>query len=88
MQTQNEIEAEKPSPTTDFRPSDGASCSRLFRLPKFAYVNWHKAAPNAPKNCWKAWFGIKRYWGGKLIYLDIRHHSFQLDFRRNWQTLY
>jgi hypothetical protein len=67
--------------------SSPASCSRLFRwlrLPKFAYVNWHKAAPNASPGCWKQWFSIKRYWGGKLIYVEVRHHSFQFDFRRDW----
>jgi len=53
-------------------------------LPKFTYVSWHKAAPNSSPNCWKRWFSIRRYWGGKLIYVEVRHHSFQFDFRRNW----
>ena len=32
MSQENEIEAEKLNPTTDFLPSDGASCSRIFRV--------------------------------------------------------
>ena len=33
MTEENEIEAKKPSPTTDFLPSDGASCSLLVWTP-------------------------------------------------------
>ena len=35
MSQENEIEAKKLSPTTDFLPSDGASCSAIIRnIPK------------------------------------------------------
>ena len=33
MSQENEIEAKKLSPTTDFLPSDGASCSPSFEVP-------------------------------------------------------
>ena len=38
MTEENEIEAKKPSPTTDFLPSDGASCS-AFQWPFSPHVN-------------------------------------------------
>lgn len=62
--------------------STGSRLFRWLRLPKVDYVDWHKVAPNASPGCWKQWFSINRYWGGKLIYVEIRHHSFQFDFRR------
>lgn len=34
MSQENKIEAEKPSPTTDFLPSDGASCSAWVEVSK------------------------------------------------------
>jgi len=35
MSQENEIEAEKLSPTTDFLPSDGASCSSFFIVNRY-----------------------------------------------------
>lgn len=34
--------------------------------------------------CFRKWFKIERYWGGKLIYFSIRHWTLILDFRKNW----
>jgi hypothetical protein len=55
MSQENEIEAEKPSPTTDFLLSDGASCSASFGTLQDAYLRiitapW-KQATRGPNGC-------------------------------------
>ena len=90
---QRRIRKTKPMKPDTTESQTGSACltqpvrlwKRLMRmLPKFTYVNWKKAAPQAAAVCWKQWFSVKRYWSGKLIYIQIRHHSFQFDFRRDW----
>lgn len=32
---------------------------------------------------WKSWISVTHYWGGRLIYIGVRHHFLIFDFRRN-----
>lgn len=54
---------------------------RLF--PKIRFINYHKSCP-ASKGIWKQWFQVKRFWGGKIIEINIRHLGISIDFRKNW----
>lgn len=58
--------------------------SRWRILPILHYTNWKVAQPNAGPDCWKSWLSVSRYWSGKLVYINARHHQLVLDFRRNW----
>jgi len=60
-----------------------SQANRWRILPSISYTNWHNQ-PNVPRHLWKQWFKIKRYWSGKLIYIQVRHHQIVLDFRKNW----
>lgn len=51
---------------------------------KVRYINYRKAYPNASPQCWSRWFAIERYWGGKIILIQCKAHTIELDFRRNW----
>lgn len=35
---------------------------------------------------WQSWnhLSANKYWGGRLLYLNISKFSFQLDCRKNW----
>jgi hypothetical protein len=48
---------------------------------RFNYVNMKKAFPKYGGQ--RSWFSIMRRWSGNLIYVDIKHHHFTLDFRSN-----
>ena len=59
--------------------------SRWRVIPQIRYVNYHRAYPNTKgTNCWKRWFSVERYWHGRIININVRHHSLILDFNRNW----
>ena len=62
---------------------DKSQARRWRILPKISYTNWHKQ-PNVPRGLWKQWLQIKRFWGGRIIYIQVRHHQIELDFRKNW----
>lgn len=51
---------------------------------KARYVNYKREFPEAANHCWRAWFAVHRYWGGKIINIHVRHHCIVLDFRRDW----
>ena len=48
---------------------------------KVSYVNYRKKFPTIATNSFKSWFSFKRYWSGKLIYFNFKHHSVVLDLR-------
>lgn len=52
-------------------------------LPKVQYTNY-RAEYNIGKDCFAKWFQVKRFWGGKIITVLIKHHEVQFDFRKNW----
>lgn len=55
---------------------------RLF--PRLSYTNFHKQYPNLSKGCFSQWFSVQRFWYGRLITINVKHHSVTLDFRGNW----
>jgi len=51
-----------------------------MKLPKITYTNMKKESPKfAP--VYSRWFNINRYWGGRLIQVDVKWHCFVIDFR-------
>ena len=55
-----------------------------WAFPKVSYCNLKKEFPNMGENCFIEWFNISRYWGGRIINLNIKCHQISLDFRKNW----
>ncbi len=53
-------------------------------IPKIRYTNFRKEFPNCTEGCFKRWFVIERFWGGKIIDVQIKHHQISFDFRANW----
>lgn len=62
---------------------DRTQAHRWRILPKISYTNFRKEYPNMG-GCFKKWFNIQRFWGGKIIYINIKHHQLSFDFRKNW----
>lgn len=62
---------------------DKSQANRWRILPKISYTNWRKQ-PGVPSFLWKQWFLVKRFWGGRIIYIQVRNHQIELDFRKNW----
>lgn len=57
--------------------------TRQWRIfPKISYANFYKLYNI--KDCFKSWFCIKRFWGGKIIDIQVKHHQLSLDFRGSW----
>ena len=50
---------------------------------KIRYINWRKEYPTAGPTCWKKRFSVQRLWSGKLIYIEVKHHCFQIDLRKD-----
>jgi len=52
-----------------------------WRLPKVCFSNYKKEFSNMTGNCFKSWFSFRRYWGGKLWNISIKHYVMTVDFR-------
>lgn len=48
-------------------------------LPKISYTNWSDTPGMSQQ-----WPTVKRYWPGRLIYLQWFNHQIKLDFRKSW----
>ena len=56
--------------------------SKWRLIPRLSYVNYAKEYPQS--QCWKTWFYIHRFWGGRIINIGILSRALVLDFRRDW----
>lgn len=68
-----------------FNDGDGRAMKtkRKWRIiPRVSYTNFRKTA--ASHRAFRSWFSIRRYWGGRIINIGIRHHVVTLDFRHCW----
>ena len=54
-----------------------------WKLPKVSYTNYRKKYPNMGR-CFNRWFQFKRYWGGRIWNISVKHHEISLDFRMSW----
>lgn len=52
-------------------------------IPKITVTNWKNERHYHP-SLYRSWFGVAKYWGGKIINVNIRHIQFSFDFRSNW----
>ena len=52
--------------------------------PRVSYTNYRKQYGKNAANAFTSWFKVKRYWGGRLVYVSVRHFSLCFDFRKNW----
>jgi hypothetical protein len=52
-------------------------------IPRIHFINYLKCYPQSA-GCWKQWFSVRRYWGGKIILISVRHFAIEFDFRRDW----
>lgn len=50
-----------------------------WRFPRVSYTNYRKAFPNS--GSWNDWFRFRRYWGGRIWNISVKHHQISLDFR-------
>lgn len=50
---------------------------------KVRYTNFKKEFPAVREGriAFQKWFYFERMWGGKLIYISVKHHQITLDFR-------
>ena len=77
--------------TVSFRPLrellamtiDRKQANRLRILPKVTYTNYRKKFPNTG-GCFKSWFSVNRYWGGRIISISVKHRELSFDFRGNF----
>ena len=53
-------------------------------IPEFRLVDYKAGNPSACEGIFKSWFYVKLFWGGRLVFVGVRHWCLQLDFRRNW----
>jgi hypothetical protein len=53
-------------------------------VPKIHFVNFRKEYPNMGRGCFTKWFEVTRYWGGRIININIKSFTIVFDFRRNW----
>lgn len=54
------------------------------RIPLVHYQNYRKFDPPIDPSAFNRWFEIKRFWGGNLVEIRVKHHTLVLDFRRDW----
>lgn len=52
--------------------------------PVISYTNFRKAYGGDAAKAFRSWFSIRRYWGGKIINVSVRHYQLSFDFRKNW----
>lgn len=53
-------------------------------IPKVSYTNFRKRHPHTSTKCFKSILSFTRMWSGRIIYINVRHHSLCLDFRKKW----
>lgn len=53
-------------------------------IPRLSFINYKKNFPNMGDDCFNKIFNIHRAWGGRLIYIHIKHFAVELDFRYSW----
>jgi len=54
-------------------------------LPRISYFNYHKL-PYIPRGLFSKCFEVEHWWGGRLIFIRVKHHQIELDFRKNWMA--
>ena len=54
---------------------------RIF--PVISYTNYRRLYGKST-GAFRSWFSVHRRWGGRLIYVSVRHWSVCFDFRKNW----
>lgn len=52
-------------------------------IPKVEFIDWREH-PLYNKHTYSSWFLFQRMWGGKLVYITIKHYQLCFDFRANW----
>lgn len=52
-------------------------------IPVVSYTNWKKQA-GYREGLWKRWFLVQRFWSGRIIDIQVKHHMLSLDFRYSW----
>lgn len=54
-------------------------------IPRISYTNFRKEYSLPRRNlAFREWFSVKRYWGGRIINVCVRHFQLSFDFRKNW----
>ena len=51
-------------------------------IPKITFHNYNSW--NIGEDCFTKWFSINRYWGGQIIYINVKKFGLELDFRYDW----
>lgn len=58
------------------------SATRWCLLPKVRYINRRKHYRN--DKCFELFPLIQRFWGGRIISINLFGYGFSIDFRQNW----